>query len=90
MNKPRPLNPMEVARGDLSLWCERYAEWLASKPSFLNATERARFGRIKALRALFSTLRAMLPSAGWTDIQIQQIADDIRATAKLKADSTLP
>jgi hypothetical protein len=85
MNKPRPLNGMEIASGQLPTWCENYATWLSEQPSFQNETNRAAFGRVRAIRALLKKLRVMLPSAGWSDLQVEKIALDIRDAAKLKA-----
>lgn len=76
---------MELASGRLATWCEIYAQWLSVQPSFQNETNRAAFGRVRALRSLRKNLRAMLPIAGWGDLQVDKITDDIRDSAKLKA-----
>jgi hypothetical protein len=89
VRKPRPIWDMELASGRLPTWCEEYAEWLSRQPSFQNMTNRAAYGRLRALRALGRTLRDMLPSAGWSDAQVLQIQDDIRDTAKIKASADL-
>lgn len=76
---------MELASGRFATWCESYSQWLSEQPSFQNETNRAAFGRVRALRALRKNLRAMLGTHGWTDIQVDKITDDIRDAAKLKA-----
>ncbi len=78
---------MEVASGRLPQFTEAYAQWLSEQPSFQNMNNRAFMGRVRALRALRAKLRAMLPTAGWTDDQIYTITCDIRDLAKLKAGS---
>lgn len=87
--KPRMLTSMEIANGELPAWCERYATWLSEQPSFQNQTNRAAFGRVKAIRALTRNSRFMLPVAGWSNEQQLTLVDDIVQTAKLKAIATL-
>jgi len=82
VTKPRVLTPIEVC-GGMSHWYEQYACWLSEQKSYQNMTERARFGRIKAMRALNAKLDKMLPFL--TAAERQRIADDINQTAKLKA-----
>ncbi len=83
--KPKPLSMAEVQSGKLPCWAESYAVYFASLPAFSNGTNRARWGRIRAMRALGRILANMLPA--FTPEQRQRVADDIRQTASLKADA---
>jgi hypothetical protein len=83
--KPSKLTARQVANGGLSTWAEQYACFLAGLPSFQNMTERARFGRLKAIRALRKAIDQMLPT--FSDAERTRLADDIRQTAQLKAQS---
>lgn len=82
-NKPRPLTNLEVCGGKIPMWCEEYASWLSSLPSYQNMTNHSRMGRIRAMRSLHATLDKMLP--GFSFEEKIQIATDINATAKLKS-----
>ncbi len=87
MNKPRPLTHLELCGGKLPRWSEDYAQWLSQLPSFQNMTERARFGRIKAIRALDLTVESMLKPGGFTPDQRARVMQDIVDSAKLKSGS---
>jgi hypothetical protein len=83
MNKPRPLTQLELCGGGLPHWSNRYAEWMSQLSSFSTGTERARMGRIRAIRALNNTVKKML--MGWDPSQCDQVVTDIRDMAKLMA-----